>query len=107
MQRCATLLCFLVNTMSGDRGIPAGNTQAWHDVPTKAGTNQFGIAQKGPPGAGRRAGGSWVKASWKLARPQNAWKLNEISWKLVEARALSTKPSAFCEALRNYLAITI
>ena len=28
--------------MSGGGGAPAGNTQAWHDVPTKAGTNPFG-----------------------------------------------------------------
>ena len=36
----------------------------------------------------RRARGSWVEAGWKLARPLNAWTLNKLSWKLVEASAL-------------------
>ena len=44
----------------------------------------------------RRARGSWVEAGWKLARPQNAWKLNGLSWKLVEAPAL---PMALSSAL--------
>ena len=45
---------------------------------------QFGIAQKGPSGAGRRARGSWAEAD----KAQNARKLSKISWKLAEARAL-------------------
>ena len=43
----------------------------------------------------RRARGSWVEAGWKLARPQNAWKLNGLSWKLVEASALMTITHGF------------
>lgn len=30
-----------------------------------------------------------MEAGWKLVRPHNAWKFNKLSWKLVEAPALS------------------